>query len=132
MATFYIIRDGQPERLQPRKRILTTDGTYAPWQAIELWSAEDLAAIDIYEEQAAAVPTDVEVLSRRPVWTGSEVRETVTARPRPAPPTRRERFDRRAAGDDPVTDAIIAGFAELKGVTAPEAKAWLRGLIDEA
>ena len=128
---FYIIRNGQPEPLQPRRSILVADGTLKPWQATELWSAEDLAALDIYEEQPAAVPANVEVLTRTPVWTGSEVRETVTTRPRPAPPTSRKRFDDRAAGD-PVTDAIIAGLAELKGVPVPAARAWLRGLIDEA
>ena len=40
-----------------------------------------------------------------------------------------ERFDNRAANADPMIEAIITGLAEVKGITVPEAKVWLRGLV---
>jgi hypothetical protein len=101
----------------------------APQHHVQLWSAADLLAAGVHEGAPAAVPDGQRVTAREWTWTGSAVEEVITTEALSPEPTRQERFDQAASVGNPLTDALIAGLAEVKGVTVPEAKAWLRGLV---
>ena len=103
----FTIENNTPVQHRPGKMIVMPDGS----------------------KQPAAVPEGQRGTARKWTWTGSAVEEAITTEALPPEPTRQERFDQSAGGGNPLTDALIAGLAEVKGVTVPEAKAWLRGLV---
>tara|TARA_R110000787_G_scaffold84417_1_gene181010 strand:- start:603 stop:989 length:387 start_codon:yes stop_codon:yes gene_type:complete len=126
---WFTVENNTPVQHLPGTMIVMPDGSKQPHNITLLWSAADLLAAGVYEGAPAAVPDGQRVTAREWTWTGSAVEEVITTEALPPEPTRQERFDNRAANADPVTEAIIAGLAEVRGVTVPEAKAWLRGLV---
>jgi hypothetical protein len=126
---WFIIKDNTPVEQRPGKMIVLPDGSKHPHNIVDLWTPADLLAVGLYEGVKAPTSPGRRATGRAWTWTGSAVEEVLTTEPLPAPPTKRERFDSRAANADPVIEAIIAGLAELKGLPVPAAKAWLRRLM---
>jgi hypothetical protein len=126
---WFTIKDNAPVEQRPGKMLVLPDGSKQPYNIVQLWSAADLLAAGVYKGVPAAVPDGQRVTAREWTWTGSAVEEVITTEALSPEPTRQERFDQSASVGNPLTDALIAGLAEVKGVTVPEAKAWLRGLV---
>ncbi len=126
---WFTIENDAPVQHRPGKMIIMPDGSKQPHNITSLWSAADLLAAGVYEGAPAAVPDGQRVTAREWTWTGSAVEEAITTEALPPEPTRQERFDQSAGGGNSLTDALIAGLAEVKGITVPEAKEWLRGLL---
>tara|TARA_R110000868_G_scaffold25979_2_gene100679 strand:+ start:1330 stop:1716 length:387 start_codon:yes stop_codon:yes gene_type:complete len=126
---WFTIKNNVPVQHRPGKMIVMPDGSKQPHSITLLWSAADLLAAGVYEGAPAAVPDGQRVTAREWAWTGSAVEETITTEAMPPEPTRQERFDQSASVGNPLTDALIAGLAEVKGITVPDAKVWLRGLV---
>ena len=113
----------------PGKMIKFPDGRKQPFHVTELWSPAVKAEWGLHEGVPATIPPGQRAVTRAWAWTGTAVEEVVTTEPLPAPPTRQKRFDQRIDNLDVVTEAIIAGMAELKGLPIPATKAWLKGLL---
>ena len=126
---WFTVENNTPVQHRPGKMIVMPDGSKQPHNITVLWSAADLLAAGVYEGAPAAVPDGQRVTAREWTWTGSAVEEVLTTEPLPPEPTRQERFDQSASVGNPLTDALIAGLAEIKGITVPDAKVWLRGLL---
>ena len=124
----FVIKGGKPVLLNSRKMIRVADGAGHDYVAVSNWPAVEREALGVYEGTKATA-AGVQIVSREWVWTGTAVVETLVTEPLPPEPTRQERFDQSAGGGNSLTDALIAGLAEVKGITVPEAKVWLRGLL---
>ena len=114
-----VVKNGVPEQIG--RIFADATGTQHSRQVLSLWTAEELAAIDVYPVTDGPVPDGHVVTGSALEWGGGKVTRVFTSEPAPAPPVPEtvSRFQARAALWKRSSPALN-GLAEAIGLTQPE------------